>query len=74
MMKAKKINYKGSSLELNKLFWDEQSQDVIFQVHTPIIAKVNNKGEGFVNNERFIIKDISKNIITIENKKKKKYI
>ena len=41
------------------------------QENTPIIAKVNNKEVGFVYNERFIIKDISKNIITIENEKNK---
>ena len=41
------------------------------QVNTPIIAKVNNKDVGFVNNERIIMKDINKNIITIENEKNK---
>ena len=41
------------------------------QVKTPIIAKVNNKDVGFVNNERFIITNIEKNIITIENEKNK---
>ena len=70
MMEAKKINYKGPSIELNKLFWDEQSQDVILQVNTPIIAKVNNKDEGFVNNERFKITNIETNIITIQNENK----
>jgi len=70
MMEAKKINYKGSSITLNKLFWDENSQNVILQVDTPIIAKVNNKDIGIVNNERFNITNIENNIITIQNENK----
>ncbi len=38
-MKAKKIDYEGASLTLDKLFWDEQSQEVTLQIDTPIIAK-----------------------------------
>ncbi len=43
LMEAKKIGYEGSSLTLEKLFWDEQSQEVTLQIDTPIIAKVNKK-------------------------------
>ena len=39
MMEAKKIGYKGSSLTLNKLFWDENSQNVILQVDTQLLLK-----------------------------------
>ena len=69
-MKAKKIGYKGSSITLNKLFWDENSQNVILQVDTPIIAKVNNKDVGIVNNEKFKITNIEKNMIAIQNENK----
>jgi energy-coupling factor transporter ATP-binding protein EcfA2 len=69
LMEAKKIGYEGSSLTLNKLFYDEQSQDVTLQIDTPIIAKVNKKDIGFVNNERFKITKIYKSIITIQNDK-----
>jgi hypothetical protein len=59
-----------SLITLNKLFWDEQSQDVTLQIDTPIIAKINNKDVGIVNNERFKITKIEKNIITIQNTNK----
>ena len=39
MMEDKKINYKGASLGLNKLFWGENSQNVILQADTLIIAE-----------------------------------
>jgi hypothetical protein len=70
MMEAKKIDYKGASVTLNKLFWDENSQDVTLQIDTPIIAKINNKDVGIVNNERFKTTKIEKNIITIQNTNK----
>ena len=70
LMEAKKIFYKGSSIKLNKLFWDENSQDITLQVDTPIIAKVNNKDLSIVNNERFKITNIEKDIITIQNENK----
>ncbi len=41
LMEAKKIGYEGVSLTLNKLFWDEQSQEVTLQIDIPRIAKVN---------------------------------
>ena len=71
MMEAKKINYKGSYIALEKLFYDEQSQDITLQIDTPIIAKVNNKNMDIVNNERFNIINIENNIITIQNENKK---
>ena len=67
MMKHKAIDYKGGKIDINKLFWDSLSQDVILQIDTPIIAKINNKDIGIVNNERFKITAIEKNIITIKN-------
>ena len=70
MMKAKKINSKGPSITLNKLFWDENSQDITLQTETPIIAKINNKDMGIVNNERFKITKIEKDTITIQNTNK----
>ena len=70
MMAAKKIDYKGASVTLNKLFWDENSQDVTLQIDTPIIAKINNKDVGIVNNERFKITKIEKDTITIQNTNK----
>ena len=60
---------RAQHLHLKKLFWDEQSQDVTLQLDTPIIAKVNKKDIGFVNNERFKVTKIDKNTITIQNDK-----
>ena len=35
-METKKIGYKGSSLTLNKLFWEENSQNITLQIDTPL--------------------------------------
>ena len=71
MMTHKATNYEGNKIDISKLFWDTQSQDVTLQIDTPIIAKINNIDLGIVNNERFKITDIKKNMITITNEFKK---
>ena len=70
-MTHKATNYEGNKIDISKLFWDTQSQDVTLQIDTPIIAKINNIDLGIVNNERFKITDIKKNMITITNEFKK---
>ena len=63
--KAKTKNY----IKLEKLPYDENSQDVTLINKTPIIGKVNNSKLGIINNERYIIKkvDIQTKELTIKN-------
>ena len=69
-MEYKNIDYKGPSIKLNKLVWDTQSQDVILQIDTPVIGKINSKELNICNNERFKIINIEDDIITIQNEYK----
>ena len=59
--KAKTNKY----LELNKLDYDDNSQDVRLTNDTPIIARKNYKELDMFNNEQFIIKKILNLIKTI---------
>ncbi len=43
-------------IKLEKLPYDENSQDVTLVNKTPLIGKVNNSKLGIINNERYIIK------------------
>jgi 5-methylcytosine-specific restriction enzyme A len=63
--KAKTSNY----ITLQKLEYDDNSQDVILVNKTPLIAKVNNGNLKLINNERYIIKKVDKNTkeIVVEN-------
>ena len=63
--KAKTKNY----IKLEKLPYDENSQDVTLVNKTPLIGKVNNSKLGIINNERYIIKkvDIQAKELTIKN-------
>jgi len=63
--KAKTKNY----IKLDKLPYDENSQDVTLVNKTPLIGKVNNSKLGIINNERYIIKkvDIQSKELTIKN-------
>ena len=63
--KAKTKNY----IELQKLPYDENSQDVKLVNKTPLIGKVNNSKLGIINNERYAISkvDINSRHITIKN-------
>jgi ATP-dependent exoDNAse (exonuclease V) alpha subunit len=63
--KAKTKNY----IELQKLPYDENSQDVKLVNKTPLIGKVNNSKLGIINNERYIIKKVDKETkeLTIKN-------
>ncbi len=64
--KAKTNKY----LELNKLDYDDNSQDVKLTNETPIIARKNYKELDIFNNEQFIIKSIEfdkENIIIISD-------
>jgi ATP-dependent exoDNAse (exonuclease V) alpha subunit len=64
-------------IKLDMLECDKNSQDVILMKGTPIISKINKLGKKdelqLVNNEEFIIKDIQKELITIENYKGETY-
>jgi energy-coupling factor transporter ATP-binding protein EcfA2 len=63
--KAKTKNY----IKLDKLPYDENSQNVTLVNKTPLIGKVNNSKLGIINNERYIIKkvDIQTKELTITN-------
>jgi hypothetical protein len=63
--KAKTKDY----IKLEKLPYDENSQDVTLVNKTPLIGKVNNSNLGIINNERYIIKkvDIQVKELTIKN-------
>ena len=63
--KAKTKNY----IKLDKLPYDENSQDVTLVNKTPLIGKVNNSKLGIINNERFTVKkvDIYSKELTLEN-------
>jgi ATP-dependent exoDNAse (exonuclease V) alpha subunit len=63
--KAKTKNY----IKLEKLAYDDNSQEVTLINKTPIIGKVNNSKLGIINNERYIIKkvDIQAKELTIKN-------
>jgi ATP-dependent exoDNAse (exonuclease V) alpha subunit len=63
--KAKTKNY----IKLEKLPYDENSQDVTLVNKTPLIGKVNNSKLGIINNERYTITkvDINARHITIKN-------
>jgi hypothetical protein len=63
--KAKTKNY----IKLEKLAYDDNSQEVTLINKTPIIGKVNNSKLGIINNERYIIKkvDIQTKELTIKN-------
>ena len=64
----KSKHYKG--LKLEALKFDENSQDVILNKHTPVIAKINSEEIGIVNNERFEIIKYDTLQITMKNEKK----
>ena len=63
--KAKTKNY----IKLDKLPYDENSQNVTLINKTPIVGKVNNSKLGIINNERYIIKkvDIQAKELTIKH-------
>jgi DNA polymerase III delta prime subunit len=63
--KAKTKNY----IKLEKLAYDDNSQDVTLVSKTPVIAKVNNSKLDIINNERYTVKkiDIDTRHLTIQN-------
>ena len=67
--KAKTSNY----IKLDKLPYDDNSQDVKLVNKTPIIGRVNNSKLGIINNERYTIKKVDKNNseLTIVNDRNK---
>jgi ATP-dependent exoDNAse (exonuclease V) alpha subunit len=75
MEKAVKANKKIKKvLELSKLSYDPNSQDVYLLSGMPIIARKNSKDLDIFNNETFMIKEIrhTKSIIIIEDEDQKK--
>ena len=64
--KEKKTRSKQSPMKLNKLVYDNNSQDVLLLKDMPIIARKNSKDLGISNNDTFNIKKIdNKNQIII---------
>ena len=65
--KEKKTKSKQTPLKLEKLIYDNNSQDVTLLKEMPIIARKNNKELDISNNDTFIIKkiDIKKQMILI---------
>jgi 5-methylcytosine-specific restriction enzyme A len=69
MDEAYKKDKTSNWIEIKKLEYDDNSQDVILVNKTPLIAKVNNGNLKLINNERYIIKTVDKNTkeIVVEN-------
>ena len=65
--KAVKRPKTGKFINLAKMPGDDNSQEVILTTGTPIIAKMNDKKMGIVNNQRFIITKIDNDVISIKN-------
>ncbi len=65
MEEAKTKNY----IKLEKLAYDDNSQDVTLVSKTPVIAKVNNSKLAIINNERYTIKKVNNDTreLTIKN-------
>jgi len=63
--KAKTKNY----IKLEKLAYDDNSQDVTLVSKTPVIAKVNNSKLSIINNERYTVKKVNNDTreLTIKN-------
>jgi ATP-dependent exoDNAse (exonuclease V) alpha subunit len=71
-MDIAKAKYHHSDwVKLPKSKYDEHSQEVKLLPNVPIIAKVNNKELGIVNNEEFIIDKVKGNLIYISNEEHK---
>ena len=58
-----------SSIRIENLVYDDNSQDVTLVSKTPVIAKVNNSKLDIINNERYTVKkiDIDARHLTIQN-------
>jgi predicted PilT family ATPase len=80
--KRKEINYKymesaykkdktSNWIEIKKLIYDDNSQDVKLVNKTPLIAKVNNGSLKLINNERYVISKLDKNTREIVVEKSK---
>ena len=65
--KAVKRPKTGKFINLAKMPGDDNSQEVILTTGTPIIAKMNDKKMGIVNNQRFIITKIDNDVVSIKN-------
>ena len=71
MMQKELTRKKGKkALQLKKLYYDKNSQDVKLLAGTPIISRVNKKGMDLYNNETFVIKEIqhsNDNIVVVDD-------
>ena len=69
---VKAMRGRKQTLKLNKLSYDDNSQDVELLSGMPIIARINSKSLNICNNEKFTIKEIkhTKNIIMIQDEDK----
>jgi signal peptidase I len=52
------VGIPGDWIEIKKLEYDDNSQDVTLVNKTPLIAKVNNGSLKLINNERYVIKKV----------------
>jgi DNA replication protein DnaC len=64
---GKRAPRKEHYIKLDKLPYDDNSQDVTLISKTPLIAKVNNSGLKIINNERYTIKKVDNKELTLEN-------
>lgn len=71
MMQKEFTRKKGKkALQLKKLYYDKNSQDVKLLAGTPIISRVNKKEMDLYNNETFVIKEIQHskdNIVVVDD-------
>ena len=70
MMEIKEKQNKKSKVKLNKLCYDDNSQDVTLFPRVPIIAKLSDKELNISNNQMFTVKEISNNVIVIKDEDK----
>jgi ATP-dependent exoDNAse (exonuclease V) alpha subunit len=68
---GKRAPRKEHYIKLDKLPYDDNSQDVTLISKTPLIAKVNNSGLKIINNERYTIKTVDNKELTIVNDRNK---
>jgi ATP-dependent exoDNAse (exonuclease V) alpha subunit len=58
---------KGRRLKIDKVNYDDNTQDYYLTIGMPIMARKNKKSMNIFNNDYFIVKKISKDTITIQN-------
>jgi ATP-dependent exoDNAse (exonuclease V) alpha subunit len=67
MMKEYFKSNNGRKLKIDKLIYDDNSQDFYLMKGMPLIARKNRKDLNIFNNEKFICQSIKKDSIIIKN-------